>query len=138
MIKNVSIQIYVFDTKKAWNRWLWKKTNLIVKEKCLREISIFQEMTKKIQDFEDPLTKITDKYLCIFLHLRTFRALFIFFPRKKIHFIRGQGVSSSPPPSLADMSAKNLKAQPSYSSEIWFQNKHLLLNGFHFSTAVKF
>ena len=83
-----------------------------------RNFNISRNDENLIQDFEDPLTKITDKYLCIFLHLRTFRALFIFFPRKKIHFIRGQGVSSSPPPSLADMSAKNLKAQPSYSSEI--------------------
>ena len=86
MIKNVSIQIYVFDTRKAWNRWLWKKTNLIVKEKCLREISIFQEMTK----IWYKILKTPNKnHWQISLHIFAFENIpstFYFFPPEKNTF----------------------------------------------------
>ena len=68
-----------------------QKNILVVKEKYMVEISIFQEITRFC----------VRKYLCIFLRFRTFRAFFIFFPYKNLNFLRGQG---SPRPFNGDVS----------------------------------
>ena len=71
-----------------------------MKEKYLVEISLFQEITKK----KNWQTQFFLKFLCIFMRFRTFQAFFS--PTKIYIFLEDEGFA--PPPTLTDMSAKNV------------------------------
>ena len=78
------INIYVFETRKVWKGWFWKKKKLALMEK----FNILRKYCENVCN-RYPCKNVS-KYFCIFFCFRTFKA-FLFYFLKKLSFFSPYG-----------------------------------------------